>query len=485
MAGARIIIDHSGLLLLQFLLPYFLDSSSSVRTIQAQVISFQCEATNCIDCINEGCGWFPLGGEPDNPGECVTSCSIIADAPCYSEEYYSGQSPVSICNIVTQDEQDWNTCSTVTDCDDCVTTVKSDGTSNCVWYEISNNCGSGVCSLLGCGTSTCNRQSGVDTPTNVPVQPVAPTSGTITSPIEAPTSPVLIATAKPTTAPIVQNSGPDIENPTLFPVADTSPDIDPTTTSIRPSTIVPTPLQSTNTGVCDRLSTAGCEICISSGCGWISDATCLDSCSIIADVACYDSTTFSSTTTNVTEICTNAQADYNDHIVCNAQETCTDCLSTNLTNSQGQKCSWYQVDEDSTSVSRCCYFCDVPGTFTEVCSNEDDANRNETEVPTTTPIPTTTTVPASSSVPSLSSVPILAVDVPVPVPASSPSGSNNSDPTNDNNGTDAATTAAQQRTTSSSSSPSSLLLPYKKMSILASSTVLLSVVVGTAVLVWM
>jgi hypothetical protein len=118
-------------------------------------ISFGCEASNCLDCLNVNCGWFPLGGD-NGQGECVDTCSVIADAPCYSESSFAGSSPQTICNRVIQDKQDSLLCSNITDCRTCTTTSKGDAISMCVWYDISKTCGHGLClSLVGCGSLSC------------------------------------------------------------------------------------------------------------------------------------------------------------------------------------------------------------------------------------------------------------------------------------------------------------------------------------------
>lgn len=410
------------------------------------VISFTCEGTTCLECLNNGCGWFPSGGEASFLGECVSTCSIIADAPCYSEEFFTGQSPQEICNIVTTDENDWLICSAVTDCAQCTGTAKSDGTSKCVWYELSNNCGTGQCNFLGCGTSTCVKESDV----------------VVDNPATAPT--VLRATEGPTQQPIVRI---DIENPTLLPLS-------PTSLDINSPTLGPAPLVDIETSVCDRLSNADCNTCIGSGCGWVNDEicvascrtiadtacydnttfpgvsdvadicnmtqqvesnptlspatstvgcgtaastcdtcvsagcgwvngnTCIRSCSIIADVSCFDSTSFLNVT-NVTEICTLAESSQSDAALCSKQTSCTDCLSIQLAAPDSQ-CSWYEAQDGSSFPSTCCIGCDVPGIRTTTCSSNDlDPNLG----PSHSPSPSTTSAPSISPSPSVTQSPSL------------------------------------------------------------------------------
>ena len=402
-----------------------------------EVISFTCEGTTCLECLDNGCGWFPSGGEPDIPGECVSTCSIIADAPCYAEEYFTGQSPEEICNIVTTDENDWNICSAVTDCAQCTATAKSDGTSKCVWYEISENCGSGNCNFLGCGSSVCLKESDV----------------VVDNPATAPT--VLRATQGPTLQPIVRV---DIENPTLLPLSPTSSDVN------NPTTLGPVPLVDIETSVCDRLSTADCTTCIASGCGWANDEFCIPSCRTIADTTCYDNTTFPDMTevaeicemarvvettptvspgptpatcettattcdacisdgcgwvvgsacltscskiadapcfdnttffsvTNVTEICTLAEKSLGDISLCSTQTSCSSCRSVQLAAPDSQ-CSWYEAQDGFSFPSTCCIGCDVPGILTTTCSSDDlDPNPGP---PSQSPSPSTSSIPSPS-----------------------------------------------------------------------------------------
>jgi hypothetical protein len=313
-----------------------------------EVISFSCDATNCLDCLNLGCGWFPAGGEADKPGECVTTCSVIADAACYAEEYFVGQSPQSICNLVNSDANDSNTCRAVSDCDQCINTIKSDGVSKCVWYKITNNCGSGTCNFLGCGSSTCPN-----------------TGEVVTNPASSPTA-VIIATTKPTRGPI---SSVDIANSTRSPT--------PIITG-SPTIIVIDPLEN-STSVCDRLSASSCDTCIDSGCAWIG--SCIESCSKIANVSCYDNMTFPNIT-NGTDICDMAEPNANDTALCLEQETCSDCISAILSDSN-QSCSWYSVENDP-SASRCCLSCDAPGTPTTTCSST-ASNDTNSDVPSDFP----------------------------------------------------------------------------------------------------
>lgn len=425
------------------------------------VISFNCEGTTCLECLNNGCGWFPSGGEPDIPGECLTTCSIIADAACYSEEYYTGQSPQEICNIVTTEALDWTICSAVTDCAQCTATPKSDGTSMCVWYELSESCGSGQCNFLGCGTSTCLKESDV----------------VVGNPASAPT--VLRATQRPTQQPIVSV---DIENPTLLPQPPTSFDIDN-------PTIEPVEIADVETSVCDRLSSADCSTCISAGCGWVNDEidicvttcrtiadsacydnttypgtsdaadictmaqpvetsptvspgsdsiectttastcdtcigagcgwvfgnTCLVSCSVIADAPCFDSTSFPNVS-NVTEICSLVEQSQSDTALCRAQTSCSDCLAVQLAAPDSQ-CSWYEAQEGSSFPSTCCIGgCDIPGVLTTTCSNNDiDPNPG---TPSQSPSPSTTSGPSLTQSPSFTQSPS---STPSPSFTSSPS----------------------------------------------------------------
>ena len=349
-----------------------------------EVISFTCEGTSCLECLNNGCGWFPSGGEPDIPGECVSTCSIIADAPCYAEEYFTGKSPQEICNIVTTDEMDWNLCSAVADCTQCTATAKSDGTSKCVWYEETKNCGSGQCNFLGCGSSTC--------PSDVAVPVAAPV---VLQATKKPTTPVATPTvAQPPMAPV------DMENPTLPPRVPVSSDIDN-------PTLEPVPTVEGETNVCERLSPSDCTTCISAGCGWVSGDACLRSCSDIADIACFDKATFPNVS-NVSEICDLAEQSQNDASLCLIQTSCSDCLSVQLA-VPDSKCSWFEAQDGFSFPSTCCIGCDVPGVLTTTCTSN-DLDEVVDEVPgspSRSPSPIGTSVPSQTQSPSLTQTPSL------------------------------------------------------------------------------
>jgi uncharacterized protein YodC (DUF2158 family) len=112
-----------------------------------------CEnATACDDCLVSECAWAV--------GSCFESCSVIADAPCYSAENFPNNTGSEICSIEENNTADEALCSNKTDCGTCTSTVKSDGSSNCQWYNGQNGtidfCGIGGCDVMGvCGTSEC------------------------------------------------------------------------------------------------------------------------------------------------------------------------------------------------------------------------------------------------------------------------------------------------------------------------------------------
>ena len=103
----------------------------------------------CDDCLDADCAWAI--------GTCLESCSVIADVSCYSKEYFLNNTRAEICEIAKRDELDAAICSEPTNCANCTNTVKSNGSSTCEWYELSQRCGVGGCDSEGeCGSSTCN-----------------------------------------------------------------------------------------------------------------------------------------------------------------------------------------------------------------------------------------------------------------------------------------------------------------------------------------
>jgi len=121
----------------------------------------ECGTIDCIDCIESSCAWAV--------GICLESCSMIADAPCYSSEY-SSDPATEICQRKDDDEADSAACSSQTDCGGCVQTLKSDG-SYCQWYaedsfgspHPSPYCSTGGCDMVGCGSSVCPLDCSVAT----------------------------------------------------------------------------------------------------------------------------------------------------------------------------------------------------------------------------------------------------------------------------------------------------------------------------------
>ena len=61
------------------------------------VTSLTCQGATCDKCLANGCGWVPF-----TVGECLNSCSSIADAPCYSAENNVNKTGAEICAIVAQ-----------------------------------------------------------------------------------------------------------------------------------------------------------------------------------------------------------------------------------------------------------------------------------------------------------------------------------------------------------------------------------------------
>jgi hypothetical protein len=116
----------------------------------------------CEGCLASECGWTTVGY---GGGQCLASCSAIADAPCYVA---SSSATVSTqCAQASADAADTDICRAVFDCTSCISTLKSDRVSTCAWYGNVTDatlgyCGSGLaCDQNGnCPSTTCDGASG-------------------------------------------------------------------------------------------------------------------------------------------------------------------------------------------------------------------------------------------------------------------------------------------------------------------------------------
>jgi hypothetical protein len=115
-------------------------------------VSLKCSGTSCSECLSNGCAWTPVG----NSGRCMASCSVLADASCYSTS--STDTPAQVCERVETNQADQQKCSAATEggCGACTSALQSDGATTCQWTEETQSCGTaGTCSMFGCGKSTC------------------------------------------------------------------------------------------------------------------------------------------------------------------------------------------------------------------------------------------------------------------------------------------------------------------------------------------
>jgi len=129
-----------------------LEQNSVVEApIGTSQIDIECiTQTSCNECLDNSCAWTPQEG-------CLKSCDIIADINCYDAS--STITNDETCSQADEDESDLALCSGLSDCTSCVdTTLLSDSTTTCKWFEGSNQndgfCGS-QCGLLGCGETAC------------------------------------------------------------------------------------------------------------------------------------------------------------------------------------------------------------------------------------------------------------------------------------------------------------------------------------------
>eukprot|EP00579_Thalassiosira_antarctica_P021784 CAMPEP_0201954376 /NCGR_PEP_ID=MMETSP0904-20121228/2387_1 /ASSEMBLY_ACC=CAM_ASM_000553 /TAXON_ID=420261 /ORGANISM="Thalassiosira antarctica, Strain CCMP982" /LENGTH=217 /DNA_ID=CAMNT_0048498393 /DNA_START=13 /DNA_END=666 /DNA_ORIENTATION=+ len=119
---------------------------------QAQsVTEQQCSSSNnCFDCVSAACSWT-VGG-------CFDDCMQVADAACYSSNYFEGKTAGEICKVEEDSIKDSDTCGALSSCNDCLeTSLPSDGSKRCMWFE-TGFCMSG-CGMDGCGVSECSAET--------------------------------------------------------------------------------------------------------------------------------------------------------------------------------------------------------------------------------------------------------------------------------------------------------------------------------------
>ena len=114
---------------------------------------------DCPACLTRGCGFAV--------GMCIESCSMLADAPCYSVSSSSvdpsvvSSSASSICALAASAASDAQLCGAATgDCASCVATGLSETGKTCQWLD-GGGCVS-ECGMMGCGKTTCTTPTTTD-----------------------------------------------------------------------------------------------------------------------------------------------------------------------------------------------------------------------------------------------------------------------------------------------------------------------------------
>lgn len=99
---------------------------------------------DCNACLGDGeCVW--------TLNQCLSSCQI-ADVACYEPN----NDNEGTCAQAAESEADSAICSPLNDCETCTSTLRSDGSRTCEWYE-SGYCGTGDCDFNGaCGSTECS-----------------------------------------------------------------------------------------------------------------------------------------------------------------------------------------------------------------------------------------------------------------------------------------------------------------------------------------
>ena len=269
-------------------------------------------------------------------GDCVIDCVYVADIACYSSETVpNAQTSADVCNAYERYLNDTRICDEAgTDCQTCVATLQSDGTSPCQWYPITLSCWTGACNQLGCGTTTC-AVGGDDNDGGGSFLSCS-SSGASTC-LECLALPDGCAWNKFTNTCVINNG-------TLsdFASSTTCEDVLGNVTIGAPA-VTPAPSTTTSIGGGNAGAIASCEECLEQGYAW-AIGECLTSCSVIADAPCYSTQYFGNKTAE--EICEIERNDTADTNLCQLQTDCASC--TNTTKSDGSStCEWY-VDGTSS-----------------------------------------------------------------------------------------------------------------------------------------
>jgi len=85
------------------------------------------ELKDCESCVNAGCGFV-------SPSMCLPNCSVIADVDCY-ESAGTRSTPEEICQAKDNDIANYNLCSSIDDCSECVSTQLVGSTETCMWQN--------------------------------------------------------------------------------------------------------------------------------------------------------------------------------------------------------------------------------------------------------------------------------------------------------------------------------------------------------------
>jgi len=165
-------------------------------------------------------------------GLCVadSDCQKSEEGTCYSTDMFGGNEPMAAQAICEIYHSDLTLCEDNTSCNDCVSSIKADG-STCRWYTSGSleACFSGGCGPYGCGTTTCDEG---DLFTNED-STVAPTFATLqVSPTKSPTNP-------PTKSPTRMPTRPPTDQPSRKPTTD-APTPSPTSAPTKKPASTPT-----------------------------------------------------------------------------------------------------------------------------------------------------------------------------------------------------------------------------------------------------
>ena len=294
-----------------------------------------CEDINgCVPCLSSENGCiFAVG-------RCFSDCGPeVEGATCYSTDAFDDDAE-RVCELFVEDNI---LCASNSNCEDCTSSVKNDG-SNCQWYQAVGACFGGGTGPFGTGSLEC-PSGNVDNQEEEEPPTASPTATTTTSPTATPTKET---PAEEMPAPTPTTNAPTVPQTTEAPEQ----------VSETPETASPTEDADAGPDVECRTWTT-CEECVSNGCAYAPTTTsagCVEDCSLTAaDSLCYSLVGFEGI--GAEGLCEIQQQEMEmemeDSNTCmaNSDTDCETCTSTQLSDPDST-CYWY-ADTNTCTTTNC------------------------------------------------------------------------------------------------------------------------------------